>query len=440
MNCKTKVGVVSLGCDKNRVDTENMLYILANSGYEITNDVSDADVIVINTCAFIESSKKEAISTILEFTSIKNERNIKIIVTGCLSVRYKDELFVGFPEVDAFLGFQDYARLPEVLDRVFIGERVILIEGKDMPTSKRILSTPFHTAYLKIADGCDNRCTYCAIPYIRGKYRSREIDGLVDETRELISEYGIKEINLVAQDITRYGIDIYNEYSLLKLLDKLSALDINWIRLLYCYPELINDDLIKYVSQNEKVCKYLDIPLQHISDRILKMMNRRIDGDSVRKLIDKIRNIDDRIALRSSFIVGFPTETETDFYELCDFISNYKLDYAGFFAYSKEEGTPAAKIKGQLSQKIKTARQKEIRSIQSDVIFENNNKYIGKTLKVLYEGIDYNKKMFYGRPEFCAPEIDSKVLFKSNNLVEIGNFYDVKITKRDAYDIIGETK
>ena len=348
MDKKIKVGVVSLGCDKNRVDTENMLYILSENGYEITTEAEFADVVIINTCAFIESSKKEAIDIILEFTEQKAVRPIKVIVTGCLPQRYKQDLKNSLPEVDAFLGIADYQRLPWVLNQVLADEKAYCINGLDTPTKNRVISTPFHTAYLKIADGCDNHCTYCAIPSIRGKYRSRKIEGLVDEIKFLIDEYGIKEINLVAQDITRYGIDLYDEYSLLKLLDKLSVMDIEWIRLLYCYPELVSSDLISYVSKNPKICKYLDIPIQHISSRILKMMNRRIDGDGVKRLIEKIRSIDDDIAIRSSFIVGFPTETQEDYTMLYDFIKNYKLDYAGFFAYSKEDGTPAAKLKGQI--------------------------------------------------------------------------------------------
>jgi ribosomal protein S12 methylthiotransferase RimO len=435
---KTKIGVVSLGCDKNRVDTETMLYKLLAAGYEITPDADAADVVIINTCAFIESSQREAVDTVLEFTAKKSERNLKVIVTGCLPERYKEELVKGFPDVDAFLGIADYDRIAEVVEGVMGGKRNAIFDCKDVPTTKRILTTMPHTAYLKIADGCDNHCTYCAIPSIRGKYRSRTIDGLIDEARELISEYGVKELNLVAQDITRYGIDLYNEYSLLKLLDKLTALEVSWVRLLYCYPELVGDDLIKYVAENDKICKYLDIPMQHINDRILKMMNRRVTGDDIKRLVDKIRETCPDIAIRSSFIVGFPTETEEDFESLYDFIADYKLDYAGFFAYSREDGTAAARLSGQVPARVKNARRKKIAELQSGIIYNNNAKFVGTTQIVLYEGIDYDKNLFYGRTSFCAPEVDGRVNFKASDLVEIGEFYNVKITGRDGYDLEGE--
>lgn len=433
-----KVGAVSLGCDKNRVDTENMLAYVRRAGYEITSDEQEADIIIINTCAFIESSQKEAIDTILDFVAMKNQRDLKIIVTGCLSERYKQSLVESMPEVDAFLGIAQYSKIGEIIDKLTKGEKTVDFKPCDLPVIDRVLTTPYHYAYLKIADGCDNHCTYCAIPSIRGKYRSRTIDSLVDETKFLIDEYGIKELNVVAQDITRYGIDIYNEYSLMKLLDRLSSLNIDWIRLLYCYPELMTDSLIEFIVHNDKICKYVDIPLQHINDRILKLMNRHTDGKSVRALLDKLKTRD--IAVRSSFIVGFPTETEAEFNELYDFIGEYRLNYAGFFEYSREDGTAADKLGGQLTKKIKCERQKKISALQSSIIFNDNKKYIGKTLKVLYEGIDYDKQMFYGRPEFCAPDVDTKVLFKSKTLTEIGNFYNVNIVGTDNYDLIGEVK
>lgn len=434
------VGAVSLGCDKNRVDTENMLAYAEKGGYTITADESKADVIVINTCSFIESSQREAIDTILEFAEMKKERDLKIIVTGCLPERYKQNIVDSFPEVDAFLGIAEYSRIAEVIAKVMEGGKEVDFKPCDPPTVSRVLTTPYHFAYLKIADGCDNHCTYCAIPQIRGKFRSRTIESLVAEAKGLVENYGVKEINLVAQDITRYGIDIYGEYALPRLIDELSKLDVTWIRLLYCYPELLSDDLIKIIAENDKVCKYVDIPLQHINDRILRLMGRRITRDGIEKLIAKIRAASPDIAIRSTFIVGFPTETQEEYDELYDFIKEYKLDYAGFFAYSKEEGTAAARLKGQIPSRVKKERHAKITALQSAIIAENNKKYIGKTIKVMCEGVDFDRQLFYGRPEFCAPDVDAKVYFTSGNNFNSGALYDVNITEVEDYDLLGDVK
>ncbi len=434
-----KLGIISLGCDKNRVDTENLLAYASDNGVEITSDENEADVIVINTCAFIKSSQQEAIDTILEFVEKKKERDFKIIVTGCLPERYKQEIVDAIPEVDAYLGISEYSKIADVINEVIKGKKVVDFTPCDLPTTKRVLTTPYHYAYLKIAEGCDNHCTYCAIPKIRGKFRSRTIESLVDEAKILVEEYGVKELNIVAQDVTRYGIDLYNEYALLKLLDKITALDVSWVRLLYCYPELLGDDLISFIAKNDKMCKYVDIPLQHVDDTILKTMGRRTSEKEIKTLIEKIRSAGD-VAIRSTFIVGFPGETDEQYQKLFDFIKEYKLNYAGFFAYSKEEGTPAEKLKNQIPVAVKNKRLKNITALQSQVIFENNKNYVGKTLKVLYEGIDYDNNLFFGRPEFCAPDVDAKVLFKSHDLVNIGNFYDVTITGSKGYDLIGDVK
>lgn len=434
-----KLGIISLGCDKNRVDTENLLAYASDNGVEITSDENEADVIVINTCAFIKSSQQEAIDTILEFVEKKKERDFKIIVTGCLPERYKQEIVDAIPEVDAYLGISEYSKIADVINDVIKGKKVVDFTPCDLPTTKRVLTTPYHYAYLKIAEGCDNHCTYCAIPKIRGKFRSRTIESLVDEAKMLVEEYGVKELNIVAQDVTRYGIDLYNEYALLKLLDKITALDVSWVRLLYCYPELLGDDLISFIAKNDKMCKYVDIPLQHVDDTILKTMGRRTSEKEIKTLIEKIRSAGD-VAIRSTFIVGFPGETDEQYQKLFDFIKEYKLNYAGFFAYSKEEGTPAEKLKNQIPVAVKNKRLKNITALQSQVIFENNKNYVGKTLKVLYEGIDYDNNLFFGRPEFCAPDVDAKVLFKSHDLVNIGNFYDVTITGSKGYDLIGDVK
>ena len=437
-----KIGIVSLGCDKNRVDTENMLAYLAEAGYEFTQDPYDADIIIVNTCAFIETAKKESIDTIFEMAEYKNDSKCRyLIVTGCLTQRYMEDLVEEMPEVDAFLGTGNYHKIVEVVDSLLAkGGKIAIKNGKDDRnfTSKRYLSTPYHYSYLKIAEGCNNKCTYCAIPAIRGKYTSRPMEALIDEAKSLIYDYGIKELNVVAQDVTQYGIDIYNRYALLDLIEELSKLDITWIRLLYCYPELIDDDFIKMVSQNDKVCKYLDIPLQHSSDRILKLMNRHVKNADIRALFDNIRNIDEDISLRSTFIVGFPGETEEDFNNLKDFVSEYKIDRCGFFAYSKEDGTPAFRLPNHLPESVKNNRLKELYAIQNNIMMEKAKGKIGKEMKVLYESIDLDRQLFVGRSEADAPDIDANVFLKSDIPLEVGNFYNVRIVDTDNIDLIGE--
>lgn len=305
-------------------------------------------------------------------------------------------------------------------------------------TSKRYLTTPYHYAYLKIAEGCSNHCTYCAIPSIRGKFTSREKSVLIDEAKSLVYDYGVKELNIVAQDVTKYGKDIYGRYALIELIEELSKIDVSWIRLLYCYPELVSDELIKTVSQNDKVVKYLDIPLQHTSDKILKLMNRRVDGSEIRKLITKIREEDKDISIRSTFIVGFPNESEEDFADLKSFVNEYELDKCGFFAYSKEEGTAAARMKGHILTRVKSKRLKELYAIQNEVMRKKALDKVGKTMKVLYEGIDYDKGMFIARSEFDAPDIDTNIYMRSEIPLNIGDFYNVKIVDTDNIDLIGE--
>ncbi len=431
-----KVAVISLGCDKNRVDTETLLYVLDNAGFEITVDENDFDIVVINTCAFIESAKTEAIDNILDMVEIKKTRPIKIIVSGCMGVRYAEELFNDIPEIDAIIGFRDYQAIVSIIERVENGERFIYKKSEDKPTVNRIVTTPYHYAYLKIAEGCDNKCTYCAIPKIRGKYTSRDMNSLVTEAG-LLADNGARELILVAQDTSRYGIDIYNEYSLLKLIEKLTKLDVDWVRLLYLYPELVTKDLVKEIKDNPKMCRYMDIPMQHISSPILKKMNRHLTGDDIKRLVEMIRSVDEDIAIRSTFIVGFPTETEKDFNELERFIEEYKLDFAGFFAYSQEEGTAAARLE-QIEDSIKQARVKEIEEIQYKVMLDNAKKKVGKKLKVLYEGADYDRQEFVGRSEFNAPDIDTNILLRSDSVLEIGEMYNTTIVDTDGIDLIGE--
>ena len=423
-----KIGVVSLGCDKNRVDTENMLYYLKDGAFEITDNYSEADVIIVNTCAFIESARVEAIDTILEMAEYKkNGKCSMLIVTGCLPEKYKGDLEDGLPEVDAFLGVREYEKIAQV------------IGAKDEPsekTDKRIITTPQHYAYLRIADGCDNHCTFCTIPSIRGKYRSLEFDKVIEQAKDL-EKMGVKEVILVAQDVTSYGKDFDGKPCLVKLLKKLSEFNFEWIRLMYCYPELVTDELIEEISTNPKIAKYIDIPLQHVDDGILKLMNRRSRYEQICSIINKLRAKCPDISIRTTFMVGFPSESEEQFANLCNFAKEYKLENVGVFAYSKEEDTPSAKIKGHLDDEVKLQRVDVLGEILENNNFEKNQKFVGKTLKVLYEDIDYERNMFVGRTQYNAPEIDSVVYFTAD-FADVGEFYDVKITEVDGYDLIGE--
>jgi ribosomal protein S12 methylthiotransferase len=406
-------------------------------GFVITNDKAAADVVVINTCGFIESAKNEAIETILETAELKKTGLKKLIVTGCLAQRYGKELFKSMPEVDAVTGIGAYDKIKEIISSAISGERVLNTEKHAYDPKSRVVSTPLHYAYLRISDGCDNRCSYCAIPSIRGRYRSRTFESIDGELSLLKQEYDIKELILVAQDVTRYGIDLYGEYSLLKLLDKIQAHGFEWVRLLYCYPELVTDGLIRAVAERGGLCKYLDIPLQHVNDGVLRSMNRKNDGEYARSLIKRIRDIDGDIAIRSTFITGFPTETEEAFGELYDFIGEYKLDNAGFFAFSKEEGTPAAAMKD-LHHKTKKRRLDMLRALQAGVIRSNNLKKIGAVHKVLYEGLDGEKGLFFGRNQFNAPEIDCLVYLDSELPLDVGRFYTVEITGAEGeFDLRG---
>ncbi len=429
---KKSVGVITLGCDKNRVDTETMLYRLVSGGYDITNDYDGAQVLIVNTCAFIESARKEAIDVILAAARYKENACEKLIVTGCLPQKYGAELRAGLPEVDSFVGINDYDNICEIISSLY-NELATPIKDEEC-RSRRIITTPVHYAYLKIADGCDNRCTFCTIPSIRGKYRSRDIGSLVAEAEEL-AEQGVKELILVAQDVTRYGYDIYGESKLIELLRILSKTDIHTIRLMYCYPELVTDDLIEEIASNGKLAKYIDVPIQHIDDTILKLMNRRSSGADIERLFIKLKN--KGIAVRTTVMVGFPQETEERFEKLYDFIERIAPDHVGIFAYSKEEETPSARIKGHLSKKIKMQRVNKLGELHFTNCKNRNEKTVGKILSVLYEDIDYDRNMFVGRCEYDAPDIDTKVYFTAD-FVEAGEYYDVKITGYDGYDLLGE--
>ncbi len=429
------VGVISLGCDKNRVDTEKMLYILSTR-HNIVSDVASADIIVVNTCGFLEASRKEAIEEIFYSVGLKADGVEKVIVTGCLPQKFIDEIFPSIPEVDAFLGVSDYDKILDVIDRIYRGERVnaVGVPSKECGIN-RVLTTSNY-AYLKIADGCSNHCTYCLIPKIRGKFRSVEKADLIKET---VSLGKIKELILVAQDTAKYGEDLENKSSLAELIRELSTLDnVERIRLLYCYPENITDELIAEIKLNPKVIHYIDIPFQHADDRILKLMNRKGTGNGYLELIEKLRKEIPDIAIRSTFITGFPTEDEVAFNNLIEFIKKAKLTNAGFFKYSKEEGTAAAKLGGQIERAIKHKRYRKLYAEQRKVVKENNKRYRGQTLDVLAEGFDQNMLVYYGRAYFNAPDIDGKVYFFSSDEIEYGKTYKIKIRRTSDYDLYGD--
>lgn len=435
-----KIGVVSLGCDKNTVDTECMLYYLKQSGFEIVNDCNEADVIIVNTCAFIESARKESIDTIFEMSAYKSGNLKKLIMTGCFSEKYIDEIFDELVEVDAFLGINQYPYIVQLLKLLETDQRVNGLKcfPRNENTEGRIVSTPFYYAYLKIADGCDNHCTYCTIPSIRGKFRSIPIENLVQQAKGLVLG-GVKELILVAQDVTSYGIDLYGEFKIIELVKELSKIqNLEWIRLLYCYPEKLSDNLISEIVNNNKVCKYIDVPLQHISDKILKLMGRRSRKMEIEELFNKLKQ--NGISIRSTFIVGFAGEEESNFNELLEFLDKFKLNNAGFFTYSKEEGTPASKLPNQVLKKDKLKREKLAYKKQAEVSLFNNSKLLNSIQKVLLCGFSEEKGMFSGRTEFMSPEIDGLVYFTIENEAVFGEFYNVLITDYDEYDLMGEVR
>ena len=430
-----KIGVISLGCDKNRVDTEKMLAILGAEN--ITNDVSEAEILIVNSCAFLESARKEALETVFECQEYRESGKLeKLILTGCLPQKFIDELFDELIEVDAFLGTADYELLPQVIEHIYNGERVNSVGKKDwVEKTERIVTTPLHYAYLKIADGCNNFCTYCLIPSIRGRYRSEKMETLIAEAESLGD---VAELILVAQDVTRYGVDLYGRSEIVSLIQKLSKLDnIESIRLLYCYPDMLSDELIDEIASNDKIVKYVDMPLQHADDYILKRMNRKGTSSEYLALINKLRAKIPNIAIRSTFIAGFPGEEQSHFENLLEFVKKAKLTNAGFFAYSREEGTPSFKFHGQVEESVKADRVKKLYSAQKRISKKILNEYVGKTVEVLADVINYDKQAFEGRCYFSAPEIDGKVYFTSDSEVNQGERYLVRIEKADAYDLYG---
>ena len=436
---KYKVGMVSLGCDKNRVDSEIILGKMSNE-YEITNNPKNADIIIVNTCGFIESAKQESIDTILEMANYKINYKCKLLIaTGCLTQRYGEELRNLIPEIDIMLGVNDYNKINEFITDFIEGNKkaseLLNYSDENINEGKRILTTQKESAYIRIAEGCNNFCTYCIIPKIRGKFRSRKMENIINEAKDL-SENGVKEIILIAQDTTLYGSDIYEKKSLHLLLRELSKIEgIKWIRVLYCYPEEIYDELIDEIASNEKVVKYLDLPIQHISDKILKLMGRKTSKQDIISTINKLREKVSEIVLRTTFIVGFPKETEEDFIEIIDFLKEYKLDKVGVFTYSQEEDTPAAKMEGQIIEEIKKKREEKLMLAQKDISEEINKLKIGKLYDILVEG--YNGKYYYGRSCEMAPDIDASVLFKSSKNIDNGEFINVKIIENMDYDLVG---
>ena len=434
-----KVGMISLGCPKNQVDGEIMLSKLTKAGFETVSNIEDSDVMIINTCGFIEPAKAEAIETILEVAEYKNAGLIDaIVVTGCLAERYKEEIRKEIPEVDAVIGIGADGDIVKVCQKALVGLKTEFFPDKCyLPINdERIPSTPSHWAYLKIAEGCDNRCSYCAIPSIRGRFRSRPVESIVNEA-EYLAQRGVKELILVAQDTTKYGEDLYGKYSLDILLKELVKIDgIVWIRLFYCYPQRITDSLIDVIAKEDKICNYIDIPLQHADKDVLKSMNRIGSGEDYKALIDKMRAKIDGLSLRTTFMVGFPGETEKQFENLCNFVKDVKFDKMGCFTFSPEEDTPAYDMDNQVDEDIKSRRNEVLMDIQYGITEESNKARIGKTYKTIVDSFDGEK--YIGRSYLDSPEIDSGIIFTSDNKLEIGSFVNVLITDFDGYDLTGE--
>ena len=418
-----------LGCDKNRVDGETLLWHLDKAGFSLSDVPKGVDVIVVNTCAFIESAKREAVDKILELAACKPRL---LVVTGCLAERYREQLKSQLPEAGLIWGVSNYAQLPDVIRRELGGSAPRTAPQNTVIQacqSGRILTTPPHYAYLKISEGCDNNCSYCAIPKIRGRYTERSVNGLVEEASSLIDGYGVSEINLVAQDVTRFS-------ELIKLLEKLTALNVKRVRLLYCYPELLTPELINYVANNPKMCDYFDIPMQHVSDKILAAMRRRTNGSQHRRLIESIRKANAKTAIRSTFIAGFPGENEADFAELAAFLQEYQLDYAGFFAYSDEDGTDAAQFSGKVPKRTTASRVKKLEQIQSAIMQAKAKRAVSGTAEVLLDGVDMQKGGFYGRTQYQAPEVDTVVWLRSKTPLRQGQIYTATVTGTDGLDLV----
>ena len=437
-----KILFISLGCDKNLVDTEVMLGLLASKGYEMTDDEQEADIIVINTCCFIHDAKEESIQNILEMAELKKEGKVKaLIVTGCMAERYKDEILEEIPEVDEVLGTTAYDKILDAVDAALEGNQEVILSDIDalpLPETKRLVTTGGHFAYLKIAEGCDKHCTYCIIPKVRGNYRSVPMERLVNEAREL-AEQGVKELILVAQETTLYGKDLYGEKSLHKLVKELCNISgIRWIRILYCYPEEITDELIQVMKEEPKVCHYLDMPIQHGSDDVLRRMGRWTNREQIEKTVAKLREEIPDIALRTTLITGFPGETEDDFEQVKEFVKKMEFDRLGVFTYSREEDTPAAEMDGQIDEEVKEARRDEIMQIQQDIAFDKSNSRVGEIYEVMIEGRLPDEGVYIARTYMDAPDVDGYVFIQSDYNLDSGDFVKVEVTRSDEYDLIAE--
>jgi ribosomal protein S12 methylthiotransferase len=435
--------MVSLGCPKNLVDAEVMLGFLDRQGFDITTDEKEADIIIVNTCSFIKEAKQESIDAILDLADRKHDGRCRLlIVTGCLPQRYQEELCRELPEVDIFIGTGDYPRIAEIIaEKTNVSGQLRYIGDPNFvydEDSPRLNSSPLYSAYLKIAEGCSNQCAYCVIPSLRGSYRSRPLAGLLDEARRLVAG-GAREINIIAQDITRYGQDLEGDVSLEGLLSRLAEIqDLSWIRLLYSYPDGISDGLVRLMKEEKKICKYLDLPLQHISDPILKRMNRRSTSADIRALIAKLRREIPDIALRTSLIVGFPGETEEDFKQLLQFVEEVQFDRLGVFCYSREEGTPAAEMADQISERLKRERYKKLMKAQARLSFKRNRRLVGRTEEVIVEGYSEETDLLLkGRCSRQAPDIDGQVYITAGT-ANVGDIVRLKITDSSDYDLIGE--
>ena len=437
----SRVGMVSLGCPKNQVDAEHMLFDLRKEGFEIVSDAALSDVVIINTCGFIESAKQEAIDTILEFCTLKQEGRIKaVIATGCLAERYRDEMKKEIPELDAVVGIGSNDKLCDIIRQILIDKQSVCSYGEKNSLSLeggRIISTEPFYAYLKIAEGCDNCCTYCAIPSIRGHFRSRKIEDIIEEAKWL-AENGVTELVVVAQDTTRYGEDLYGKSALPELLKKLCEIDgLKWIRTLYCYPERITDELLDVIASEKKLVKYMDIPIQHCNGTVLKRMNRHGDRESLTALFKKIREKIPDIVLRTTLIAGFPGETQEQFEELCEFVKEMRFERLGCFAFSPEEDTPAFKMPEQIPLETRERRAEIIMQEQMIISEQLNQQAMDKTFEVVVEGFDRYAECYYGRSVCDAPEIDGKIFFDSEEKVAVGQYVNVRINDTLDYDLIG---
>ena len=437
-----KLFFVSLGCDKNLVDSEVMLGNLSEKGYSVTDDETDADVIVVNTCCFINDAKEESIETILEMAKLKQVGNLKaLLVTGCLAQRYQDEIKKEIPEVDAILGTSAIDMIVQAVEDALSGNGHDYINALNLPAhsgTKRMVTTGGHFAYLKIAEGCDKHCSYCIIPKIRGNYRSVAMEELIAEAQKLVSD-GVKELILVAQETTLYGMDLYKEKKLPELLEKLCDIeDLKWIRILYCYPEEITPELVAVIKNEEKICHYLDVPIQHASDKILKRMGRRTNREQLIQKIAMLRTEVPDICLRTTLITGFPGETQEDHEILMDFVNEMEFDRLGVFTYSPEENTPAAEMKDQIDDEIKIARQSEIMELQQEIAFENADKMIGRTLEVMVEGKVADEDVYIARTYKDAPNVDGFLFFESEYSLMSGDYCKVRVTGTNEYDLLGE--